>query len=131
MMTDPISDMLSRIRNAAIANLDRTEIPYSKLKARIAEILRDEGYVTDVRVEDGGFPPKITVFLKYGRERQCAILGLNRRSRPGRRVYVGHDGIPKVNNGLGIAILSTSHGVMTDKQARHRRVGGELLCEVW
>lgn len=130
MMTDPISDMLTRIRNAAIARLDRCEIPHSNLKTRIAEILKTEGYISDIRVEQG-IPAKLTVFLKYGRERESAILGLQRRSRPGRRVYVGHSDIPKVNNGLGIAILSTSKGVMTDRQARHQRVGGELLCEVW
>ncbi|MFW6067366.1 MAG: 30S ribosomal protein S8 [Myxococcota bacterium] len=130
MMTDPISDMLTRIRNAAIARLDRCEIPHSKLKVRIADILKQEGYIHDYRVEEA-VPGKITVFLKYGRERRCAILGLQRRSRPGRRVYVGHSQIPKVNNGLGIAILSTSRGVMTDRQARESRVGGEVLCEVW
>jgi small subunit ribosomal protein S8 len=130
MMTDPISDMLTRIRNAALARLDRCEIPHSKLKVRIAQILKDEGYIGDFRVDES-FPSKIVVLLKYGRERKCAILGLQRNSRPGRRVYVGHDQIPKVHNGLGIAILSTSRGVMTDRDARHHRVGGELLCEVW
>lgn len=130
MMTDPISDMLTRIRNAAIARIDRCEIPKSKLKTSIAQILKDEGYIQDYRVDES-LPSKIIVFLKYGRERDCAILGLQRRSRPGRRVYVGHSSIPEVKNGLGIAILSTSRGVMTDKQARQSRIGGELLCEVW
>ena len=130
MITDPIADMLSRLRNASVARLDRTEMPLSKLKLRVAAILKDEGYISDYKVE-GEHPGSLTVFLKYGRDRECAFAGMRRSSRPGRRVYVGHDEIPKVRNGLGVAILSTSHGVMTDKQARSQRVGGELLCEVW
>jgi small subunit ribosomal protein S8 len=130
MMTDPIADMLTRIRNAGLARLDRTEMPKSKLKASIAEILKEEGYIADYRVEEGTHP-KLTLFLKYGRDRQFAIAGLRRLSRPGRRVYVGHGDIPSVHNGLGIGILSTSRGLMTDKKARESRVGGELMCEVW
>lgn len=130
MMTDPIADMLSRIRNAALARLDRTEIPYSKLKERIAGLLKDEGYVRDFHVERE-HPPRLVVVLKYGSARESAIVGLRRTSRPGRRVYVGHDAIPEVQNGLGVAILSTSRGVMTDRAARQARVGGEVLCEVW
>jgi small subunit ribosomal protein S8 len=129
MVNDPIADMITRLRNAAIARLDRTELPYSKLKVRLAEILKEEGYVADFRVEEE--QKQITVFLKYGRNRVCAFAGLRRTSRPGRRVYVGHTEIPKVRNGLGMSILSTSHGVMTDKSAREAKVGGELLCEVW
>lgn len=130
MMTDPISDMLARIRNAILARHDRTEIPLSKLKVNIAEILKREGYVTDYRVDESGHG-KIIVFLKYGRDRESAIAGMRRKSRPGRRVYVGYRDIPKVHNGLGVAIMSTSHGVMTDKSARETGVGGEILCEVW
>jgi small subunit ribosomal protein S8 len=130
MMTDPIADMLTRIRNAGLARLDRTEIPFSKVKHRIALILKQEGFVEDVRV-DQSHPAKLTVFLKYDRDKQCAILGLKRASRPGRRVYVRHHEIPKVLNGMGISIVSTSHGLMTDRAAREKRVGGELLCEVW
>lgn len=130
MMTDPIADMLTRIRNAALAHLDRTEIPYSKLKERIAGLLKDEGYITDFHVERE-HPPRLVVVLKYASDRESAIVGLRRRSRPGRRVYVGHDAIPQVQNGLGVAILSTSRGVMTDRAARQARVGGEVLCEVW
>lgn len=130
MMTDPIADMLTRIRNAGLARLDRVEIPYSKVKLRIAELLEEEGYVEDVRVDES-HPPTITVFLKYDRERKCAILGIRRKSRPGRRIYVGYRDIPKVLNGMGISIVSTSRGVMTDKTARAQKVGGELLCEVW
>lgn len=130
MMTDPISDMLTRIRNASLARLDRTEMPLSKLKKSVAELLKQEGYVTDVTTSSEGHG-KLTVVLKYGRDRSSAIMGLRRTSRPGRRVYLGHDDIPKVHNGLGIAILSTSRGLMTDKEARRQKLGGELLCEVW
>jgi len=130
MMTDPISDMLARIRNASLAHLDRTEMPLSKLKERIAAILKQEGFISDFRVEEA-HPPRLTVFLKYGRDRESAIAGLRRRSRPGRREYVRHSAIPPVLNGLGVAIVSTSRGIMTDKDARTNKVGGELLCEVW
>lgn len=130
MMTDPIADMLSRIRNAATARHETTEVPLSKLKARLAQILKDEGYITDFRINDE-FPQSITITLKYGRDREPAILGVRRRSRPGLRYYVGHTEIPRIRNGLGVAILSTSKGVMTDRTARAEHVGGEVLCEVW
>jgi len=133
MMTDPIADMLSRIRNAALARHDRVSMPVSKVKRAVAILLKEEGYVRDVLVNntEAGKSPTLTVVLKYGQDRTCAIDGVKRVSRPGRRVYVRHDGIPFVQNGLGVGILSTSHGVMTDKDARRRRIGGELLCEVW
>ena len=132
MMTDPIADMLTRIRNAALARHDRTEIPASKLKAAVAEILKSEGYITDVRPsENDSGPKKLTIVLKYGRDRQSAIDGVRRVSRPGRRIYVHHDDIPKVFSGLGISILSTSRGIMSDRDARRLKVGGELICEVW
>lgn len=127
MMTDPIADMLTRLRNAKVAKLDRAEIPLSKIKLAIAKILKEEGYVTDYEVQDRTF----TVFLKFGRDRRCAFEGIKRASRPGRRWYVGSSDIPKIHNGLGVAILSTSQGVMTDKSARAANVGGEVLCEVW
>jgi small subunit ribosomal protein S8 len=130
MTTDPISDMLARIRNAALARHDRTEIPRSVIKERIAAILKAEGYIADFRVDDAGFG-SIVVTLKYGRDRQSAIVGLRRKSRPGRRVYVSYRDIPKVHNGLGVAIMSTSRGVMSDRTAREQKVGGEILCEVW
>lgn len=133
MMTDPVSDMLARIRNAALARHEATHVPASKMKKAIAELLKTEGYVADVRQEEWG-PQKrqtLLITLKYGRDRRAAFLGLRRVSKPGRRVYVRHDEIPRVLSGLGISILSTSQGIMTDKQARERRVGGELLCEVW
>ena len=129
MMTDPVSDMLTRIRNAAMARHERTLVPASQLKKHIAEILKSEGFIADVREEED--PRSLTIVLKYGRDRTSAIDGIRRVSRPGRRVYVRHDRIPKVRSGLGTSILSTSHGVMTDKDARRQKVGGELLCEVW
>ncbi len=133
MMTDPVADMLARIRNAAMARHETTHVPASKMKKAIAEILKQEGYIADVRTEEWG-PQKrqtITITLKYGRERGAAFIGLKRVSRPGRRVYVRHDEIPRVLSGLGVSILSTSHGLMTDKEARQKKIGGELLCEVW
>ena len=129
-MTDPIADMLARIRNASIARLDRTEIPLSKIKENIAKILKQEGYIADYRVEPE-HPGKLTVYMKYGRDRVSSIAGIRRKSRPGRRVYAGYHDIPKVMNGLGVAILSTSRGVVSDKQARQEKLGGEILCEVW
>jgi len=129
MMTDPVSDMLTRIRNAAMARHERTLVPASQLKKHIAEILKSEGYIADVRQEED--PRSLTIVLKYGRDRTSAIDGIKRVSRPGRRVYVRHDHIPRVLSGMGVAILSTSRGVMSDKEARRQKVGGELLCEVW
>ncbi|MBX3270844.1 MAG: 30S ribosomal protein S8 [Sandaracinaceae bacterium] len=130
MMTDPIADMLARIKNAALARQDRTSIPLSKLKVGIAEILKSEGYIHDFSVDESGHGA-IVVELKYGRDRASAIAGMRRKSRPGRRVYVGYREIPKVLNGLGVAIMSTSRGVMSDRTARAEKVGGEVLCEVW
>lgn len=131
MVSDPISDMLSRIRNALGARHDRTSMPASRLRMRVAEILKQEGYVADVRESESNGRKKLEIVLKYGRDQRAAIDGLRRVSRPGRRVYAGHDKIPHVYSGMGIAILSTSSGVMTDDEARRRRVGGEVLCEVW
>jgi small subunit ribosomal protein S8 len=129
MMTDPVSDMLTRIRNAALARHERTLVPASQLKKHIAEILKLEGFIADVRQEED--PRQLTIVLKYGRDRTSAIDGIKRVSRPGRRVYVRHDRIPRVLSGMGVAILSTSRGIMSDKEARRQKVGGELLCEVW
>jgi small subunit ribosomal protein S8 len=131
MMTDPIADMLTRIRNSTMARHDRVEMPHSKLKERVASVLKSEGYIDDVRVGEGEDPKTLTLILRYGRDRQSAIDGLRRVSTPGRRVYVRHDRIQRVCSGTGISILSTSQGVMTDRDARKQRVGGELLCEVW
>jgi len=132
MTSDPIADMLTRIRNAALARHDRTEVPASKLKHEVAKILKDEGYIADVREGEGdGLDKKLTIVLKYGQDRTSAIDGVKRVSRPGRRVYVRHDRIPRVLSGLGISILSTSHGLKSDREARRLKIGGELLCEVW
>ena len=134
MMTDPIADMLTRIRNAALARHDRTEMPYSRLKEHVARVLKSEGFVDDVRVSeptDEKGHKQLTVVLRYGRDKQSALDGVRRVSTPGRRVYVRFDRIPRVLSGMGVSILSTSHGVMTDRDARKQRVGGELLCEVW
>jgi small subunit ribosomal protein S8 len=130
MMTDPVSDMLTRIRNAALARHERTLVPASQLKKHIAEILKLEGFIADVRMAEDD-PRQLTIVLKYGRDRTSAIDGIKRISRPGRRVYVRHDRIPRVLSGMGVAILSTSRGIMSDKEARRQKVGGELLCEVW
>jgi small subunit ribosomal protein S8 len=131
MMTDPIADMLSRIRNAALARHDRVEMPHSKLKEHVAAVMKSEGYLDDVRASEGDEPKMLTLVMRYGRERQSAIDGVRRVSTPGRRVYVRHDRIDRVCSGMGISILSTSRGVMTDREARRQRVGGELLCEIW
>ncbi len=130
MQTDPIADMLTRIRNAATARHERCEMPSSKIRLGIAKLLKEEGFVDDVRESEG--PKKtLTIVMRYDRARSSAIDGVRRISRPGRRVYVRHDQIPRVRNGYGIALLSTSSGVMTDRQARKASVGGELLAEVW
>ena len=130
MMTDPIADMLTRIRNALIAKHDRVDIPLSKLKVHVAEILKAEGYIEDFSVQQD-MPGTLSLKLKYGRDRESAILGLKRASRPGRRLYVSYKDIPKVLNGMGISIISTSRGLLTDRDARHQHIGGEVLCEVW
>jgi len=129
MITDPIADMLARIHNAILAKHESARVPLSKLKLRIAEILKSEGYISDYTVETE--TAEITVFIKYGRDNRSAIVGMRRKSRPGRRLYVGHRDLPKVKNGMGIAIVSTSRGLLTSSQAREQRVGGEVLCEVW
>ncbi len=126
MMTDPIADMLTRIRNAHLALHKEVSVPRSKMKEAIAAILKQEGYVEDVAVEDRS----INIQLKYHQGRP-AILGLKRMSKPGRRVYVNFRGIPRVQNGLGICILSTSRGVLDGVSAQEAKVGGELLCEIW
>ena len=126
MVTDPIADMLTRIRNAHLALHKEVSVPRSKMKEALAAILKQEGYVNEVAVEDAA----IKIQLKYHKG-TAATEGLKRISTPGRRVYVGHSAIPKVQNGLGICILSTSSGVMDGAAAREKKVGGELLCEIW
>ena len=131
-MTDPIADFLARIRNAILARQAEVLAPSSKLKQRLCVVLKDEGYIAgyDVRDNFAGMP-EIVVRLRWADPRTNAITGLRRRSRPGQRMYVRHGTIPKIRSGLGIAILSTSKGLMTDRAARKEGLGGELLCEVW
>ena len=130
-MSDPVSDMLARIRNAGLTRLEKVDVPKSKLKIRIAEILRDEGFIDGFREHEDDRQGVLTLDLKYDEKRSLVIHEMKRVSRPGRRMYAGCDDIPKVRNGLGILIVSTSQGVMTDRDARKKRVGGELVCEVW
>ncbi|MFC6164641.1 MULTISPECIES: 30S ribosomal protein S8 [Lactiplantibacillus] len=131
MMTDPIADFLTRIRNANMVRHDSLEVPASKIKRNIAEILKNEGFVRDVEYIDDDKQGIIRVFLKYGKDNERVISGLKRISKPGLRSYVKADAVPKVLNGLGIAILSTSEGVVTDKEARAKKLGGEVLAYVW
>ncbi len=130
-MTDPIADMLARIRNAATATHEDVLVPASKIKENIARILVEEGYVEGYEVVEDNGHPAIRIQLRYSGERDPAISGLRRISKPGRRVYKGATELPRVLGGLGVAIISTSHGVMTDKEARRARVGGEVLAYVW
>jgi small subunit ribosomal protein S8 len=130
-MTDPIADMLTRVRNANTSKKDVITLPASNVKRHIAEILASEGYVGDVSTAGEGKDRTITIRMKYGRDRQRTITGIRRVSKPGKRVYAGRDEIPRVLNGLGIAILSTPQGILTDRQARKARVGGEVLAYVW
>ncbi len=129
-MTDPISDMLTRIRNAGRALRPVVEVPHSKMKESIAQLLRKEGYVAEVAVEGAPARKQIKIKLKYEGKR-AVIEGLRRISRPGLRRYVGATEIPRVRGGLGVAVMSTSEGVMSDRQARQKNLGGELLCFVW
>ena len=130
-MTDPIADLLARIRNAITARKAKVIVPHSKLKLHVAEILQQEGFVNGVSHEDDGKQGLITIELRYDHNNRNAIEGIRRVSRPGQRRYVRKDQLPKVRSGLGIAILTTSHGVMTERSARKANLGGELLCEVW
>jgi len=130
-MTDPIADMLTRIRNASKAKLEKVDIPSSKLKLEIAKILKDEGYIKNLKMVKDRRQGVIRVYLKYTDEESPVIQGIKRVSRPGCRVYVGNDTIPKVLAGLGVAILSTPKGIQTGKQAKKDNVGGEVLCHVW
>ena len=130
-MTDPIADMLARIRNATTAHKDDVSMPSSKIKLGIADILKREGYIRDFGVEKGELGPVLKIALKYGPNRERTIAGLKRISKPGLRVYAQRDSIPRVLGGLGIAIISTSNGLVTDRQAVKARVGGEVLAYVW
>lgn len=130
-MTDPIADMLTRIRNGIIAKHETVDIPASNIKREIARILLEEGYIKGYDVIEDGKQGLIRVALKYGKDGQKVILGLKRISKPGLRVYADKNTVPKVLNGLGISIISTSKGILTDKQARELGVGGEVVCYVW
>jgi small subunit ribosomal protein S8 len=130
-MTDPIADMLARLRNANSAYHDTVSMPHSKMKSSIAEILQREGYIASWDVEDAEVGKTLTLNLKYGPSRERAIAGLRRVSKPGLRVYAKSTALPKVLGGLGIAILSTSSGLLTDRQAAQKGVGGEVLAYVW
>lgn len=130
-MTDPVADMLTRIRNASSAYHDTVDIPYSKLKATIAEVLQQEGYIGGWHAEDARVGQTLVIQLKYGPNRERAITGLRRVSKPGLRVYAKQNNLPRVLGGLGVAIISTSSGVLTDRQAGKRGVGGEVLAYVW
>jgi small subunit ribosomal protein S8 len=130
-LTDPVADFLTRIRNAIRARQQKMDVPASKLKAEIARILKEEGYIANYKATEEDGRQVLRVYLKYGANNEAAIRDLTRISRPGCRVYVGRDEIKRVQGGLGICILTTPRGVMTGKQARRERVGGEILCEVW
>lgn len=130
-VTDPIADFLVRIKNGQKARFDKVDIPSSKMKVSLARLLKDEGYIKNYKLVRDNKQGILRIQLKYGDNREAAITGLKRVSKPGCRMYVGHDEIPKVLNGLGINILSTSRGIMTDRQARKDGIGGELLCSVW
>ena len=130
-ITDPIADMLTRIRNAGVAKHETVDVPASKMKKAIAEILLNEGYIKSFQIIDDGTQGIIRITLKYLPGKEKAIQGLRRVSKPGLRVYAGADELPKVLKGLGIAIVSTSKGVMTDRQARMQKIGGEVLAYIW
>lgn len=131
VMTDPIADLLTRIRNANMVRHDKLEVPASKMKKEIAEILKREGFIRDVEFIEDNKQGILRLFLKYGPNNERVITGLKRISKPGLRVYAKADEIPRVLNGLGIAIVSTSKGVMTDKEARQQQTGGEVLAYIW
>jgi len=131
MRSDPIADLLTRIRNASRAEHEKVDIPSSKLKVRIAEILKDEGFIKNFRVLEDEKQGTLRVYLKYGAGNEKMISGLVRVSTPGRRVYVTHDSIPSILAGMGVALVSTSRGVVTDRDARKQKVGGEVLAYVW
>ena len=130
-VTDPIADMLTRIRNSSMAEHEKTDIPASKLKVRIAELLKEEGFIKNFRLIEDRKQGILRIYLKYGPGQERVITGLRRGSKPGRRQYVEADKIPSVLGGIGVALISTPRGVLTDRESRRLRVGGEVLCYVW
>ena len=131
MVTDPVADLLARIRNGSLAEHEKVDIPSSKLKVRLAEILKEEGFIKNFRLIEDKRQGVLRVYLKYGPGQERVISGLRRVSKPGKRLYVGADRIPSVLGGMGVAILSTPRGVLTDRESRKAKVGGEVLCYVW
>ena len=131
MTTDPIGDMLTRIRNAVAVGHERVAMPSSKVKVGIAQILVDEGFIDRFEVSDEGFRRELELVLRYGERRSPVIEGIKRISKPGHRVYRGSRELPRVQGGIGVAVISTSQGLRPDREARRRRLGGEILCEVW
>jgi small subunit ribosomal protein S8 len=130
-MTDPISDMMTRIRNATTVRHDRTDVPASKMKLELAKILKQEGYIRTFKLLEEGPQGVLRIYLKYADDGEPVIHGMKRISKPGRRVYRSVRDLPKVRAGLGVAVISTNRGVITDEQARSLSVGGEVLCEIW
>lgn len=130
-MSDPMADMLTRIRNGVMAHFDSIEMPLSKLKVGVAKVLKEEGYINDYQVLDEGVQGTLKIDLKYGPNQEKVITGIKRISKPGLRQYKKADRIPKVMSGLGVAILTTSRGIISDREARRQNIGGEVLCEVW
>jgi small subunit ribosomal protein S8 len=130
-MTDPIADMLTRIRNATMVRHDRTDVPASRIKLDIAKILKQEGFIRTFKVLEEGPQGTLRIYLKYAEDGESAIHGMERVSKPGRRVYRGVEDLPRVRSGLGVAVVSTNRGILTDEQARSLSVGGEVLCRVW
>jgi small subunit ribosomal protein S8 len=130
-MTDPVADFLTRVRNAARASKDRCDVPASKLKLELSKILQEEGFIRTFKVIEEGPERTIRLYLRYSSDGEPAIHGIDRISRPGRRVYRRVDDVPKVRGGIGVAVLSTSKGLMTDAKAREARLGGEVMCQVW
>jgi small subunit ribosomal protein S8 len=131
MVSDPIGDFLNRIRNGQKARFDKVDIPASRIKANLSRILKEEGYIKNYKFIRDDKQGILRIHLKYGESRDGALTGAKRISRPGRRIYVGHEEIPRILNGMGVSIVSTSRGVMTDREARKERIGGEVLCSLW
>jgi small subunit ribosomal protein S8 len=131
MVTDPVADMLARIRNGSLAEHEKVDIPASRLKVRLAEILKEEGFIKNFRLIEDKRQGVLRIYLKYGPGQERVISGLRRVSKPGRRLYVGADRVPSVLGGMGVAILSTPRGILTDRESRKAKVGGEVLCYVW
>ena len=129
--TDPIADMLTRIRNAVAVGHERVSMPSSKMKVKIAEVLESEGFIDRYEVTEAGHRAELELVLRYGERRQPAIEGIKRISKPGHRVYRGAAELPRVQGGIGVAVVSTSRGLLPDREARRRRLGGEVVCEVW